>query len=131
MQGSQDARLQRACFLDVSALADTGRGYESWIRVHILPKVEKQLVTDLQTPSRGNVVRVSSLCAQEPNLCSRVLRSLWNLAMWKQDIPLQVNPISLLRVKNASKRMRQPRVLTVEQFRLLVSHLKEPSGQWR
>jgi integrase len=46
--------------------------------------------------------------------------------MWKQDVPLQVNPMSLVTVKSASKRIRQPRSLTVEQFRLLVSHLKEP-----
>ena len=46
--------------------------------------------------------------------------------MWKQDVPLQVNPISLVTVKGASKRIRQPRILTVEQFRLLVSQLREP-----
>ena len=46
--------------------------------------------------------------------------------MWKQDIPVQVNPISLVTVKGASKRIRQPRSLTVEQFRLLVAHLREP-----
>jgi integrase len=48
--------------------------------------------------------------------------------MWKQDIPMQVNPIGLVTVKGASKRIRQPRSLTVEQFRLLVSHLREPFG---
>ena len=57
-----------------------------------------------------------------------ILSSLWNFAMWKQAIPMQVNPISLVTVKGASKRIRQPRSLTVEQFRLLVSHLKEPFG---
>jgi integrase len=46
--------------------------------------------------------------------------------MWKQDIPVQVNPISLVTVKGASKRMRKPRSLTVDEFRLLVSHLREP-----
>ena len=46
--------------------------------------------------------------------------------MWKQDIPMQVNPITLVTVKGASKRVRQPRILTVEQFRLLLSHLREP-----
>src|SRR5215831_8560042 len=46
--------------------------------------------------------------------------------MWKQDIPMQVNPISLVTVEGASKQERQPRILTVEQFRLLVSHLREP-----
>ena len=35
-----------------------------------------------------------------------ILSSLWNFAMWKQDIPMQVNPISLVTVKGASKRMR-------------------------
>jgi integrase len=39
---------------------------------------------------------------------------------------MQVNPITLVTVKGASKRTRQPRTLTVEQFRLLVSHLREP-----
>jgi integrase len=48
--------------------------------------------------------------------------------MWKQDVPLQVNPMSVVTVKDASKRIRQPRSLTVEQFRLLVSHLREPFG---
>src|SRR5437879_839007 len=57
-----------------------------------------------------------------------ILSSLWNFAMWKQDIPMQVNPIGLVTVKGASKRIRQPRSLTVEQFRLLVSDLREPFG---
>ena len=41
---------------------------------------------------------------------------------------MQVNPIGLVTIKGASKRIRQPRSLTVEQFRLLVSHLREPFG---
>jgi integrase len=55
-----------------------------------------------------------------------ILSALWNFAMWKQDIPMQVNPISLVAIKGASKRVRKPRTITVEQFRLLVSHLREP-----
>jgi integrase len=46
--------------------------------------------------------------------------------MWKQDVPMQVNPITLVTVRGGSKRVRKPRVLTVEQFRLLVSHLRQP-----
>jgi integrase len=57
-----------------------------------------------------------------------ILSSLWNYAMWRQDIPIQVNPISLVTIKGASKRLRQPRSLTVEQFRALVAELKEPFG---
>ena len=36
--------------------------------------------------------------------------------------------ISLVRIKGTSKRIRQPRSLTTEQFRLLVSQLREPFG---
>jgi integrase len=39
---------------------------------------------------------------------------------------MQTNPISLVTVKRASKRIRKPRILTVDQFRLLLSHLREP-----
>jgi integrase len=46
--------------------------------------------------------------------------------MWKQGVAMQVNPITLVKVKGGSKRIRKPRVLTVEQFRLLISHLREP-----
>ena len=55
-----------------------------------------------------------------------ILSALWNYAMWKQDVLMQVNPISLVTIKGASKRMRKPRILTVDEFRLLVSHLREP-----
>ena len=41
---------------------------------------------------------------------------------------MQINPISLVTVKGASKRVRRPRSLTVEQFRLLLAHLREPFG---
>jgi integrase len=55
-----------------------------------------------------------------------MLSQLWNYAMWRQDIPMQVNPISLVKVKGATKRTRKPRSLTVEQFQVLCNHLKEP-----
>ena len=41
---------------------------------------------------------------------------------------MQVNPIGLVKIRGASKRKRQPRSLTVEQFRLLVIHLRKPFG---
>jgi integrase len=46
--------------------------------------------------------------------------------MWTQAIPMQVNPIGLVTVKGASKRRKQPRSLTVEEFRKLSAELHEP-----
>ncbi len=37
-----------------------------------------------------------------------------------------MNPISLVRVEGSSKRLRQPRILSVKEFRLLLEQLEEP-----
>ncbi len=37
-----------------------------------------------------------------------------------------MNPISLVRVEGSSKHLRQPRILSVKEFRLLLEQLKEP-----
>jgi integrase len=105
---------------------DTNRGYESWLSVRILPKWGRCSITDLQ--ARPVEVWLGSLAlAPKSKVHIRgILSALWKFAMWKQDVPLQVNPMSLVTVKDASKRIRQPRSLTVEQFRLLMSHLREP-----
>lgn len=107
---------------------DTRRGYQSWIRIHILPKWGESLITDLQARPVETWLESLDLAPKSRTHVRGILSALWNYAMWKQDIPMQVNPISLVTVKGASKRLRRPRSLTVEQFQLLVSHLKEPFG---
>jgi len=46
--------------------------------------------------------------------------------MWRGDIPTQRNPMELVTIRGATKRNRQPRSLTVEEFRLFVQELEEP-----
>ena len=41
-------------------------------------------------------------------------------------VPYQLNPMGLVRVKDVSKRVRQPAVLTIEQFREVLEHIPEP-----
>jgi integrase len=107
---------------------DTSRGYDSWIRVHILPKWGDAPITDLQARPVEMWLESLPLAPKSRVHVRGILSSLWNFAMWRQDIPVQVNPISLVKIKGASKRVRAPRTLTVEQFRVLLSHLKEPFG---
>jgi integrase len=107
---------------------DTRRTYGSWIRIHILPKWGQHPITDLQARPAEMWLDSLPLAPKSRAHIRGILSSLWNFAMWKQAIPLQVNPISLVTVKGASKRRKQPRSLTVEQFRLLVSHLRQPFG---
>ena len=46
--------------------------------------------------------------------------------MWSGAIPVGTNPISLVTVRGCSKRRKQPRSLTVEEFKSLSNHLGEP-----
>lgn len=107
---------------------NTQRGYDSWIRLHIVPKWGRHRITELQARPVELWLESLPLAPKSRVHIRGILSSLWNFAMWNQAIPMQVNPISLVTVKGASKRVRQPRSLTVEQFRLLVSHLHEPHG---
>jgi len=55
-----------------------------------------------------------------------LLSVLWDFAVWHGDMPMQRNPIELVTVKGATKRRRQPRSLTVEEFQKFIGHLDEP-----
>src|SRR5208282_4656644 len=55
-----------------------------------------------------------------------LVRILWNFAMWRGDVPTARNPMELVTIKGASKRTRQPRSLTVEEFQRLAKQLEEP-----
>jgi integrase len=106
--------------------SDTRGGYESWLRVHIVPRWGEHTITDLQARPVEMWLDSLPLAPKSKVHIRGILSSLWKFAMWKQDIPMQVNPISLVAVKGASKRIRKPRSLTVEQFRLVVAQLREP-----
>jgi len=55
-----------------------------------------------------------------------LIRALWEYAMWRGEVPIQRNPMELVTIRGASKRIRQPRCLTVEEFRMFVDRLEEP-----
>lgn len=105
---------------------DTNRTYQSWIRVHILPKWGPSLITDLQARPVERWLDSLPLAPKSRVHIRGILSSLWNFAMWTQAIPMQVNPISLVKVKGASKRVNKPRSLTVDEFQKLCAELHEP-----
>jgi integrase len=54
------------------------------------------------------------------------LGRLWDYAMWCGSVPVQRNPMSLVTVRGASKRLKKPRSLTAEEFQQFVVQLREP-----
>jgi integrase len=68
---------------------------------------------DLAPKSRGHV--------------RSIMHILFNWAMKWEYIDIdRMNPLRLVRVKGSSKRLRQPRILSVTEFRLLPDHRHEP-----
>lgn len=109
---------------EMPACHSTRVSYQSLIDCHIrkrwaetpIAKVKAMAVEDwiqqlkLAPKTRGHIRGLMSLlfkCAQR-----------WEL--------VQANPISLVRVRNVSKRLERPSVLTSEEFHKLLPHLREP-----
>lgn len=105
---------------------DTSRTYQSWIRLYVLPKWGSGPITDVQARTAEMWLESLKLAPKSRGHIRGILSSLWNFAMWNQSIPMQVNPMSLVTVKDVSKRRKQPRSLTVEQFQKLSAELHEP-----
>jgi integrase len=87
--------------------ASTRRGYEAWLRNHILPTWGARPLADLQA-------RPVELWLQELKLAPKsklhirgALSILWDYAMWRGDIATQRNPMELVAIKGASKRKQE------------------------
>jgi integrase len=46
--------------------------------------------------------------------------------MWKEDVPMQRNPMELVKIQGGTKRTRPPRSLTAEEFQNFIRYLDEP-----
>jgi integrase len=105
------------------ARASTRRGYETWIVNHILPRWGDSELTELQARPVEMWLDSLALAPKSRTHIRGLLSILWDYAMWRGDVPTQRNPMELVTVKSASKRVRQPRSLTVEQFQSLLEAL--------
>jgi integrase len=105
---------------------DTRRNYECWLRNHIVPKWGGCALTDVQARPVELWLDSLALAPKSKTHIRGTISILWDYAMWRGDVATQRNPIGLVTVKGASKRIRKPRSLTVEEFQLFIVHLREP-----
>jgi integrase len=104
----------------------TRRSYEVWLSNHILPRWGGCTLSEVQARPVEMWLDILSLAPKSKAHIRGTLSVLWDYAMWRGDIPTQRNPMALVSVKGATKRRRQPRNLTVEEFRSFSDHLAEP-----
>jgi len=104
----------------------TRRVYECWIRNHIEPVWGDRPIADLQ-PRPVELWLNSLELAPRSRASIRMVLSLpLDYAMWRGDLLVNRNPMSLVRIRGSSKRMCKARSLTVEEFQLLLRELDEP-----
>jgi integrase len=97
-----------------------------WLKKHILPRWGGQPITGLQPRPVQLWLESLPLAPKTRGHLRELLYRLVDYAMWCGSIPVRTNPISLVTVRGSSKRRKQPRSLTVEEFHALSKHLREP-----
>jgi integrase len=104
----------------------TQKANNSWLRSHIEPAWGSVLVTELQPRLVELWLESRPLAPKTRGHLRELLHRLVDYAMWCGSIPVGTNPISLVTVRGSSKRQKQPRSLTVDEFHKLSKHLREP-----
>jgi integrase len=104
----------------------TRRGYEAWLNNHILPRWQDCALTDLQARPVELWLQSLPLSPKSRVHVRGLIHALWDYAMWRGDAATQRNPMELVTIKGATRRMRKPRSLTVEEFQLLLENFEEP-----
>jgi len=106
--------------------SETARVYRSWLHNHILPHWGDRCIADVQPRPVELWLRQLDLSPKSRSYVRNLLRALMEFAMWCGVLDVARNPIDLVVVKGATKRIRKPRSLTVEQFQRLVAFLRAP-----
>lgn len=104
----------------------TRLAYECWLRNHILPKWGKLPLTEVQPRAVELWLAGLQLTPKSRVHIRGLLYQLWDFAMWANLLPIERNPIELVRVKRATKRTHSPRSLTVDEFQKFIQHHVEP-----
>lgn len=106
--------------------ADTRRSYDVWLNNYILPKWGDCSLNEVQARPVELWLGTLALGPKSKAHIRGSLSILWDYAMWRGDVPTQRNPMELVTIKGWTKRKRQPRSLTVEEFRSFAKNLEEP-----
>lgn len=104
----------------------TRRAYDSWLHSYVLPRWGNSPLTEIQARPVELWLLSLELAPKSRAHIRGTLRILWDFAMWRGDIPVQRNPMELVTIEGSSKRLRQRRSLTVDEFQKLITHLGEP-----
>lgn len=106
--------------------AMTRQGYNTWLKNYIVPTWGNNTIEQLQARPIDLWLQSLELAPKSKVHIRGLVRVLWDFAMWRGDIPVQRNPMELVTIEGATKRVRQRRSLSVEEFQALCKQLEGP-----
>ena len=102
----------------------TGSAYQSYLKCHIKPRWESTLVRSVKPMAVEDWLNHLKLAPKTKSHIKQLLHVIFECAMrWELT---EKNPISLVRVKGGTKRLKHPRILSPEEFGRLAVCVREP-----
>src|SRR5258708_37665411 len=120
------AVIRRYLAEEIPARISTAWRYPCWLKNHVEPKWRDYPIEQIKPLLVEDWLKKLDLAPKSKSHLKNLMRVLFNAAMRWELIPYQHNPMSLVRVKDSSKRQRQPKALSVEEFRKVLDYIPEP-----
>jgi integrase len=104
----------------------TASRYRSWLRCYVEPRWANVPLSAVKPLAVEEWIKSLKLAPKSKGHVRSIMHLLFEWAMKWELMPVDRNPIGLVRIKGSSKRLREPRALTIVEFQLLITYLKEP-----
>ncbi len=122
------AVIRRYLAEEIPERPSTASRYRCWLKNHVEPKWRDYPIKQIKPLLVEDWLKKLNLAPKSKSHLKNLMRVLFNAAMRWELIPYQHNPMSLVRVKDGSKRQREPKALSVDEFRKVLESIPEPFG---
>jgi integrase len=120
------ALMQRYLAEELPVRHSTASRYRCWLKNHIEPKWRDFSIHNIKPLLVEDWLKKLDLAPKSKAHLKTLMHVLFNAVMRWELIPYQHNPMSLVRVKDSSKRLKEPKLLTAQEFCALLEHIPEP-----
>ena len=120
------AVMQRYLAEELPERHSTASRYRCWLKNHIEPKWRDYPMESIKPLLVEDWLKRLDLAPKSKSHLKTLMHVMFNAAMRWELIPYQHNPMSLVRVKDSSKRLREPKFLSAQEFCALLEHIPEP-----
>src|SRR6266566_689084 len=120
------AVIERYLAQELPERNSTASRYRSWLKNYIKPKWAECSLDQIKPLAVEDWLKRLCLAPKSKSHLKNLMRVLFNAAMRWELIPYQLNPMSLVRVKDGSKRKQEPKALSVDEFRRVLENIPEP-----